>query len=201
MGNKARTAHKAVKATTLPPDEAGNVLDRLLLLEKIIGPGDVLQVLQDTGCLDSRRCKLTREITLWVVLAMGILTDLPIRQVFKACRRLCLGEWTPHRSSLCVARQRLGLAPIRLLFDRLVRLLATTVWPSAFYCGLRLMALDGTVLDVPDSEANALAFGYPQGGRGQGAFRRFASSAWWRWAATSSWLLWSRASETRAVAK
>src|SRR5579859_4111242 len=33
-------------------------------------------VLQDTGCLDSRRCKLTREITLWVVLAMGILTDL-----------------------------------------------------------------------------------------------------------------------------
>jgi hypothetical protein len=167
---KARKAKPGLKESTLAPDEAGNVLDRLLLLEQVIGPGDVLQVLQDTDCLDTRRCKLTREVTFWVVLAMGILTDLPIRQVFKACRRLCLGAWTPHRSSLCVARQRLGLAPLRVLFDRLVRLLASPLWPDAFYQGLRLMALDGTVLDVPDSDANAAAFGYPQGGRGRGAF-------------------------------
>ena len=46
---------------------------------------------------------------LWVVLAMGILTHLPIRQVFKHARRLRYGEETPDRSSLCQARRRLGM--------------------------------------------------------------------------------------------
>ena len=31
----------------------------------------------------SRRCRLTHEVVLWVVLAMGMFTDVPIRQVFK----------------------------------------------------------------------------------------------------------------------
>jgi hypothetical protein len=102
---------------------------------------------------------------------MGILTDLPYRQVFKACRRLWPGEQTPHRSSLCLARQRLGLAPLRRLFGRVVRLLATPQTPGAFYKGWRLMALDGSVYNVPDSPANAAAFGRPSGGpRGDGAF-------------------------------
>ena len=52
-----------------------------------------------------------------MVLAMGILTELPIRQVFKHARRLRVGESTPHRSSLCVARQRLGIAPVRHVFE------------------------------------------------------------------------------------
>jgi Insertion element 4 transposase N-terminal/Transposase DDE domain len=160
----------ARKQSTLPPGEAGRVLDRLLLLEQVIGPEDVLQVLEQTGYHDARRCTLTFEVTFWVVLAMGILTELPIRQVFKACRRLRPGAATPHRASLCLARQRLGVAPVRALFGRTVRLLATPDTPGAFYQGLRLMALDGSVFDVPDSEANARAFGYPQGGRGPGAF-------------------------------
>jgi hypothetical protein len=101
---------------------------------------------------------------------MGIWTDLPIRQVFKAARRLRPGEATPHRSSLGVARQRLGLAPVRRLFQRTVRTLATCATRGAFYKGWQLMALDGTVLSVPDSKAHAAAFGYPDGGhRGRGA--------------------------------
>ena len=60
-----------------------------------------------------------------VILAMGILTHLPIRQVFKAARRLHRGEGTPHRSSLCVARRRLGVGPVRHLFAHTARLLAT----------------------------------------------------------------------------
>jgi len=150
--------------------EAGRVLDRLLLLEQVIGPDGVQQALQETACFDCRVCVLTREVTFWVVLAMGIFTELPIRQVFKVARRLRPGEATPHRSSLCVARQRLGLAPVRRLFQRTVRCLATPATPGAFYKRWRLMAIDGTVLSVPDSKANAAAFGYPDGGhRGRGA--------------------------------
>ena len=158
------------RESTLSPGQAGRVLDRLLLLEKVIPPDDIRQVLEDTGCLDARRCTLTFHVTCYMVLAMGVLTELPLRQVFKACRRLYPGEDTPHRSSLCRARQRLGVGPIRLLFERIARPLADALTPGAFYHDLRLMGIDGTTYTVPDSKANAEAFGYPEGGRGTGAF-------------------------------
>src|SRR3954447_5881393 len=116
---KKRKAERKERESTLPAGQGGRVLDRLLLLEHVIPPGEVQQVLHDTGCLDARRCTLTFEVTCWLVLALGVLTDLPLRQVFKACRRLYPEEVTPHRSSLCRARQRLGVAPLRLLFERL----------------------------------------------------------------------------------
>ena len=72
----------------LPADETGRVLDRLAALEKVISPTDIRQALMDTGRVNPRACKLTHEVMMWVVLAMGIFTNLPIRQVFKQARRL-----------------------------------------------------------------------------------------------------------------
>jgi hypothetical protein len=156
---------------TLPPDASGRILDRLTGLEQIIPPAAVRQALQATGRINPRRCKLTHEVVCWVVLAMGILTELPIRQVFKHARRLRVGETTPHRSSLCVARRRLGIAPVRHVFEAIVHPLARPETPGAFYRGFRLVGLDSTVLDVPDSEANAAVFARPSAGpRGEGAF-------------------------------
>ena len=85
---KKRATKRERRDSTLPEGHGARVLDRLLLLEHIIPQEEVLQVLKDTGCLDARRCTLTFEVTCWLVLAMGVLTELPIRQVFKAARRL-----------------------------------------------------------------------------------------------------------------
>ena len=157
--------------STLTPDETGRVLDRLAGLEQVISGESVRQALLVTGRMEQRACQLTHEVTLWIVLAMGILTDLPIRQVFKHARRLRVGEESPHRSSLCVARKRLGVAPVRHLFQTTVRPLAQPDTPGAFYRGFRLVAIDGVVYDTPDTEANEKAFGRPSGGdRGMGAF-------------------------------
>jgi hypothetical protein len=109
---------------TLPADDAGRVLDRLAGLEQVIRPEDIRPALTATGRVNSRSSPLTHEVVLWIVLAMGLLTDLPIRQVFKHARRLRAGEDSPRRSSLCMARRRLGVAPVRHLFDRVVRPLA-----------------------------------------------------------------------------
>jgi Insertion element 4 transposase N-terminal/Transposase DDE domain len=155
----------------LPSDATGRVLDRLAGLEQVLPPSALRQALAATGRVNQRACRLTYEVICWVVLAMGLFTDLPIRQVFKHARRLRPGEDSPHRSSLCVARQRLGVAPMRHLFTQTIRPLAPPTTPGAFYRGLRLMGLDGTVLDVPDTPANAAAFGRPSAGpRGEGAF-------------------------------
>ena len=156
---------------SFPVDEAGRILDRLAALEQIISPRHIQQALDVTGRVNSRKCTLTHEVILWVVLAMGLFTELPIRQVFKHARRLRQGEESPHRSSLCVARQRLGVAPVRHLFTQTVRPLARPATPGAFYGGYRLMGIDSTVFDVPDTPANDAAFGRPSAGpRGDGAF-------------------------------
>lgn len=155
----------------LPADKTGRVLDRLSTLEQVISPQDVRQVLWETQRNNPRACKLTHEVMLWIVLAMGIFTNLPIRQVFKHARRSRPGEKTPCRSALCVARQRLGVEPVRRLFERTVRPLADAHTSGAFYRGWRLVAVDGTLLDVPDTVANAAYFGRPTAGkRGNGAF-------------------------------
>jgi hypothetical protein len=156
---------------SLPADHAGRILDRLAGLEKIIRPNDIRQALGASGRVNSRKCVLTHEVIFWIVLAMGLLTDLPIRQVFKYARRLRKGEASPHRSSRCVARKRLGVAPVRHLFNQIVRPLAQPTTPGVFYSGYRLMGIDGTVLDVLDTLANAAAFGrHSAGPRGDGAF-------------------------------
>lgn len=154
----------------LPMGGTFDVLDRLTGLAQLIPPPLVQQVLRDTGRVNPRACCLTHEVTCWLVLAMGLFTDRPLEQVFQACRRWHDHEGTPRRSSLCQARQRLGVEPVRLLHQRVVHPLATPETPGAFYHGLRLMALDGSVFDVPDFPALATAFGRPSGGRGDGAF-------------------------------
>jgi hypothetical protein len=153
-----------------PTRDAGFILDRLEGLSKVIPPEIMEQALLDTGRAKQRACRLSHRVMLWVVLAMGVLTHLPIRQVFKHARRLRAGERTPSRSNLCEARQRLGVKPVQRVFDLVVRPLATREMPGAFYKGLRLMGIDGTVLDVPDTTANDARFGRSRGGRGDSAF-------------------------------
>ena len=156
--------------STLPTGEDGRILDRLAGLEKVIQPSLIRQVLQATGRVNGRACELTHEVMMGVVLAMGLLTHLPIRQVFRHARRMwLLGKDCPARSSLCEGRKRLGVEPLQTLHAAIVKPLATPDTHGAFYRQWRLMAFDGTVMDVPDSEANAV-FGRSSGGRGEGAF-------------------------------
>src|SRR3954453_24179583 len=120
-GNQEAATRMPRGQCTLPADETGRILDRLAGLEQVIRPEDLRQALTATGRVNPCDCVLTYEVTLRVVLAMGLLTDLPIRQVFKHARRLRAGERSPARSNLCLARRRLGIAPVRPLFGRVVR--------------------------------------------------------------------------------
>jgi hypothetical protein len=157
-------------SSTFSTDESNRILDRLAGLEKIITPDQIVQALVATDRVNRHRCKLNNEVMLWVVLAMGLFTTLPIRQVFKQARRMRKEEKSPPRSSLCEARKRLGVEPIKYLHEHTVKPLATPDTPGAFWRGLRWVGIDGSVYDVPDSAANAEAFSRANGSRGQGAF-------------------------------
>ena len=150
--------------------DALTVMDRLAGLSKVISQAVIEQALLNTDRADQRACRLSHRVMLWVVLAMGVLTDLPIRQVFKHARRMQPGDKTPSRSNLCEARHRLGVEPVRQVFELVVKPLATPQTLGAFYHNLRLMGIDGTVMDVPDTPANEAHFGRSSGGRGDSAF-------------------------------
>jgi hypothetical protein len=105
----------------------------------------------------------------WFVISLGLFCRDSYRQVFRWLQPY-RENGTPPRSSLCEARQRLGVAPLRRLYETIVKLLGTPNTPGAFYQGMRLMAIDGFVLDVPDTEKNDRAFGRPGSGRAPGAF-------------------------------
>ena len=159
---------------TFKADEAGRVLDRLAGLEKVIGCEAVEQAVSQCGCVNARRCGLTHEVMLWVVITMGLFSEVPIRTAFKYARRVQKGELTPSRSALCQARQRLGIAPVRCLHEKTVRPLAKPSTPGCYYQSFRLMGFDSTIFNVPDTAANEAAFGRPRGGNGDGAFPQVA---------------------------
>ncbi|ANZ21567.1 transposase IS4 family protein [Streptomyces noursei ATCC 11455] len=72
-----------------------------------------------------------------------------------------LGGCIPNKSSFTRARGRLGPRVLETLFRELAGPLAPLGLKSAFYRGMRLVAVDGFVLDVPDTTANRAAFGGP----------------------------------------
>ena len=101
--------------STISADESARILNRLAGLEKVLTPDQILQALVATDRINRHRCPLSNDVMLWVVLAMGLFTNLPIRQVLMQARRLRQGEKSPPRSSLCEARKRLGVGPVKYL--------------------------------------------------------------------------------------
>ena len=66
-----------------------------------------------------------------------------------------------------MARQRLGAEPVKALFDRVAQPLATAATPGCWLAGRRLVAIDGTTLDVADTVVNDEFFGRPGVSKGE----------------------------------
>jgi hypothetical protein len=137
-------------------------------LKRIIPCSTIKTILKRSGH-DAHCPRLPKWFMVWFVIGLGLFCTDCYRQIyrwFNPFRR----KGTPGRSTFCEARQRLGVAPVRLLLDEVAQLRATPQTPQSFYKGMRLMALDGFVADVADSPANARVFGRPRNGRSGGAF-------------------------------
>ncbi len=68
------------------------------------------------------------------------------------------------------ARSRLGAAPFSALRERCVVPLATRETVGSWYRGWRLVAFDGSTLNLPDEVRNREVFGLPASSRGDSAF-------------------------------
>jgi len=107
-----------------------------------------------------------------LALYMGSSTREVLRGLLEGLRWLWGAEAVKvaGKSGISQARSRLGEAPLRRLYEALVHPIATRATKGAWYWDWRLVSLDGSCLDVADTEANRAAFGVPGASRGESAF-------------------------------
>jgi hypothetical protein len=75
----------------------------------------------------------------------------------------------PSRSAIFQARARLGSGPVRALFERVAVPVGTADMPGVWLAGRRMVAIDGTCLDVTDTPVNEEFFGRPASSKGERA--------------------------------
>jgi hypothetical protein len=75
----------------------------------------------------------------------------------------------PSKSAIFQARARLGSEPLAALFERVARPIGGDQTPGVWLAGRRLVAVDGTCLDVADTAVNAEFFGRPGVNKGEQA--------------------------------
>lgn len=121
--------------------------------------------------LETRYCKrITNQQLIWLIVGLGLFAGKSYRQVFRL--GAMAGAMVPSRATLTTARKRLSAAVLEKLSMAVVKLLAKSPSKhgSAFYKGLRLMGVDGTLIDCPDTDSNREAFGRTSNQTSHGAF-------------------------------
>ena len=141
----------------------------LLAIEKVIPSQTITKAIISTSSVEQRQRILPTHVIVALVIAMSFWSSDSVVSVFKnlihglASLRIPdrIRFKTPTSSSITEARQRTGSAVMTRLFEIVAKPLATLLTPGAFLGGLRIMAVDGTVFDVTDTQENARVFGYP----------------------------------------
>jgi hypothetical protein len=162
------------------------ITDRIALgaLTHTFPPELVDQVVQETGRAEQRHRLLPARVVVYFVLALALYSHAAYEEVLRCLveglgwaqqarrgRRTWPWWHVPGASALGEARERLGPEPLKLLFERAARPLATQATRGAWYRNWRVMVMDGTCLDVPDSPANQVLSRSKSGrGEGVGAF-------------------------------
>lgn len=149
-------------------DSSGRLTDLISLgvLAEIIGRDLIEDVLDETGRREQRTRRLPAHVMVRFCLAMCLFYDDDYEEVM----RKLIGslkemdswrdEWVvPSTSALTQARQRLTARPLRVLFERIAGPVAGRGTKGAWLRSRRLVAVDGFMLDVPDTPDNVAEFG------------------------------------------
>jgi len=146
------------------------------LLTRVFPPAVVDEVIAEVGRTEQRKRSLPARVVAYFAVGMALYAEGSYEDVFA---QLTDGlswssQWAevyvpPSKSAIFQARARLGSAPVEALFRRVARPLATVWTPGSWLAGRRLVAIDGTCLDVADTVVNAEFFGRPGVNKGEQA--------------------------------
>ena len=138
-------------------------------------------VLKSTGKASIRRRDLPAPVVMYYVIAMALYMHVSCREVLRCLlegARWLFGTMieirVAGRAGISQARSRLGVEPVKLLHDEVVKPIAVKgkalTTKGAWYRHWRVVSLDGSTMDVADTKENAAAFGRQKAGRGESAY-------------------------------
>ncbi len=140
-------------------------------------PSDrVRQILAETGKASERERDLPAQAMVYYAIALALYMGSSTREVLRCLLEGLRWLWGAEavkvagKSGISQARSRLGEAPLHRLYEAVVQPIATRDSKGAWYRNWRLVSLDGSCLDIADTEANRAAFGLPGASRGESAF-------------------------------
>jgi hypothetical protein len=146
------------------------------LLTKVFPPDLVDEVIAGVGRTEQRNRSLPARVMAYFAIGMALYAEGSYEDVLA---QLTDGlswssgweeSWSPpSKSAIFQARSRLGAEPIQELFSQVAHPLASPETPGAYLAGRRLVAIDGTCLDVADNAENASFFGRPGVSKGEQA--------------------------------
>lgn len=146
----------------------------------------VKAILARTGKASRRQRELPAQVMMYYVIALALYMQSSYREVLRCLleglqwlRAPEKGIGVAGKSGISQARTRLGPEPVQALHDEVVAPIAGKGTKGTWYRRWRLVSLDGSTLDVADTEANRRAFGRPGASRGRSAYPqvRFVSLA------------------------
>ena len=152
------------------------------VLARVFTPELVDRVIDRAGVREQRRRTLPARVVVYYLLAMVLFFQSGYGEVWN---KLVAGlDWArrfrvrmslgvrPTPAAITLARQRLGWQVMAALLEETAGPLAGQEQPAAFVSGMRLVAIDGLCLDLPDTDENGAEFGYPGNDSGRGPFPR-----------------------------
>jgi hypothetical protein len=145
-------------------------------LSRALPPDAITRAIAQEGVGEVRQRRLTMALIVWLVIALHLYPTVSIGGVLRKLARGLRFIWTdpsialPTDSAIAYRRSQLGARPIVAVFKQVCQPIATAQTRGAWLFGLRAMAIDGTTEDVPDTPANAAAFGRHTSTRGASAF-------------------------------
>jgi hypothetical protein len=149
---------------------------RFEVLEQVCPRDLVSELLTRCHAWGERERSLNQLVLVYYVIALSLFRRLNLAEVLGHLVRGLRWLWAnpclrlPTAAALVYRRRQLGTPVMRHLFQRVCRPMATEQTKGAFRFGLRLMAIDSTLDEVPDTVANAQYFGRLSSGKNQSPF-------------------------------
>jgi hypothetical protein len=145
------------------------------LLMKVFPPEVVDSVIAECGRTELRRRSLPARSMAYFAMGMALHSEGSYEDVLALISDGVAwaereGEQAPklaNKAAISHARDRLGPEPLEKLFARVAVPLAAKATPGSWLAGRRLVAIDGTCIDVPDSAVNDEFFGRPGVNKGE----------------------------------
>lgn len=144
------------------------------VLTRVFPPALVDEVIAASGRTQVRHRALPARVMAYFAIGMGLYSDGSYEDVLSQLTDglAWASGWREHyplpsKSAIFQARERLGSVPLEQLFARVAAPVGGPDTPGVWLAGRRLVAIDGTCLDVADTPGNDAFFGRPGVNKGE----------------------------------